>query len=111
MLASEVLERRVNCMRGFWHWRWHFDEVFVTINGEIHYLWRAAERITTDGLKSYRAAIKDMGNSDLQEIGKRAINRVKNSHLLFRRRERAMLRLSQPARRPTHTLQLARNPR
>ena len=23
------------------NWRWHLDEVFVKINGETHYLWRA----------------------------------------------------------------------
>lgn len=25
------------------HWRWHLDEVFVKINGERHYLWRAID--------------------------------------------------------------------
>lgn len=25
------------------HWRWHLDEVFVKINGELHYLWRAVD--------------------------------------------------------------------
>ena len=24
-------------------WRWHLDEVFVQINGETHYLWRAVD--------------------------------------------------------------------
>ena len=24
-------------------WRWHIDEVFVRINGELHYLWRAID--------------------------------------------------------------------
>ena len=24
-------------------WRWHLDEVFVRINGETHYLWRAVD--------------------------------------------------------------------
>ena len=24
-------------------WRWHLDEVFVRINGKIHYLWRAVD--------------------------------------------------------------------
>jgi putative transposase len=43
MFASEVRERRVSYMRGFRHWRWHLDEVFVKINGETHYLWRAVD--------------------------------------------------------------------
>ena len=113
-------------MRGFRHWRWHLDEVFVKINGETHYLWRAVdhegeilesyvtrtrdkaaalafmkkalkrhgapERITTDGLRSYGAAMRELGNSERQEIGRHANNRAENSHLPLRRRERAMLR-------------------
>ena len=30
-------------MRGFRHWKWHVDEVYVKINGETHYLWRAVD--------------------------------------------------------------------
>ena len=26
------------------NWRWHIDEVFVKINGELHYLWRAVDQ-------------------------------------------------------------------
>jgi putative transposase len=33
-------------MRGFRHWRWHLDEVYVKIKGASHYLWRAS---TTKG--------------------------------------------------------------
>ena len=29
--------------RAFSVWRWHLDEVFVKINGERHYLWRAVD--------------------------------------------------------------------
>ena len=50
------------------------------------------EKIITDGLRSYKAAMNELGNADKQEIGRWANNRVENSHLLFRRRERAMLR-------------------
>ncbi|MEW9855422.1 transposase [Novosphingobium sp. M1R2S20] len=48
--------------------------------------------ITTDGLRSYRAAMNELGNAEKQEIGRWAKNRVENSHLPFRRRERAMFR-------------------
>jgi putative transposase len=116
-------------MRGLRHWNWHLDEVYVKINGETHYLWRAVdqegevlesyvtrtrdkkaalafinkalkrpgkvEAITTDGLRSYGAAMDELGNRDKQEIGRWANNRVENSHLPFRRRERAMLRFRQ----------------
>jgi putative transposase len=53
------------------------------------------EAITTDGLRSYRAAMTELGNEDKQEVGRWANNRVENSHLPFRRRERAMLRFRQ----------------
>ncbi|EQB30451.1 hypothetical protein M529_19045 [Sphingobium ummariense RL-3] len=116
-------------MRGFRHWRWHLDEMYVKINGEMVYLWRAVdqegeilesyvtrtrdkkatlafmkkalkrhgspEAITTDGLRSYSAAMNELGNRDKQEVRRRANNRVENSHLPFRRRERAMLRFRQ----------------
>jgi putative transposase len=38
--AGEIRRKR----RGFQsNWRWHMDEVFVKINGELHYLWRAID--------------------------------------------------------------------
>jgi putative transposase len=45
------------------------------------------EAITTDGLRSYKAAMNDLGCADKQEIGRWANNRVENSHLPLRRRE------------------------
>ncbi len=53
------------------------------------------EAITADGLRSYKAAMTELGNADKQQIGRWANNRVENSHLPFRRRERAMLRFRQ----------------
>jgi putative transposase len=50
------------------------------------------EAITTDGLRSYKAAMDELGNAGKQEIGRWANNRVENYHLSFRQRERAMLR-------------------
>ena len=116
-------------MRGFLQWRWHLDEMYVKLNGEMVYLWRAVdhegevlesyvtksrdkaaaltfmkkaikrlgkvEAITTDGLRSYRAAMNELGCADKQEMGRWANNRVENSHLPLRRRERAMLRFRQ----------------
>ena len=55
----------------------------------------SAAAIVTDGLKSYGAAMRDLRNADRQEIGRHANNRAENSHLPFRRRERAMLRFRQ----------------
>ena len=55
------------------------------------------EAITTDGLRSYKAAMTELGNAAKQEVGRWANNRVENSHLSFRRRERAMLRFRRMA--------------
>ena len=51
-----------------------------------------SEEIVTDLLRSYGAALRDLGISDRQETGRCANNRAENSHKPFRRRERAMLR-------------------
>jgi putative transposase len=49
-----------------------------------------AKKITTDGLRSYKAAMKRLGNK--QVVGRWANNRVENSHQPLRRREGAMAR-------------------
>jgi transposase-like protein len=94
LFAADIRRQRVSRM----------DEVYVKINGEMHYLWRAVdqdgevlesyvtrfrdkaaaltflkkalkrhgspEAITTDGLRSYRAAMNELGNAAKQEIGR-----------------------------------------
>lgn len=125
MFAGDIRRRRVSCMKGFRHWRWHLDEMYVKLDGEMVYPWRAvdhegevlesyvtkkrdksaalaftkalkrhgrAEAIVTDGLRSYPAAMRDLGNLDRREMGQWLNNRCENSRLEFRRRERAMLR-------------------
>jgi putative transposase len=129
LFAADIRRQRVSRMRGFRHWRWHVDEMYVRINGEMRYLWRAvdhegevlesyvtkkrdksaalrflkkalkrhgpAEKIVTDGLRSYPAAMQEVGNAERSETGRHLNNRAENSHLPFRRRERAMLRFRQ----------------
>jgi len=51
--------------------------------------------IVTDELKSYPAAMRKLGNLEHREMGRWLNNRAENSHLPFRRRERAMLRVRQ----------------
>ena len=97
LFASEIRKRRIEGMKSS-HWRWHLDEIFVKINGERHYLWRAVDhegevlesfvtktrdkkaalkflrkamkkhgpcaRYVTDKLRSYGAAMKDLGIED-----------------------------------------------
>ena len=43
MLAAEIRKKRSAALRTLPQWRWHLDEVFVKINGEMHYLWRAVD--------------------------------------------------------------------
>jgi putative transposase len=48
------------------------------------------EVVVTDRLRSYRAAMRVIGNAERQETGRCLNNRAENSHQPFRRRERAM---------------------
>jgi putative transposase len=114
MFAAEIRRKRVDRMRAYTHWRWQLDEVYVKINGEMHYLWRAVDHegevlesfasktrdkaaalnfikramkrhgkpkaIVTDGLRSYTAAMTEIGNADKQEVGRWINNRAENSH-------------------------------
>ena len=43
MFAAEIRINRVNRMRSYSNWQWHLDEVFLKINGDTHYLWRAVD--------------------------------------------------------------------
>ena len=127
MFASNIRRKRVQRLRSYSNWQWHLDEMYVKINGEIHYLWRAVdhegevlealvtrkrdkraalkllrkllrrygnpETIVTDKLKSYGAAMRELDISQKHDTNGRWINnRVENSHLPLRRRERAMQR-------------------
>jgi putative transposase len=42
MFAAALRKRRVQ-NQAYSRWRWHLDKVFVKINGETHYLWRAVD--------------------------------------------------------------------
>jgi putative transposase len=43
MFAAEIRRKRAESLRAVPQWRWHLDEVFVKINGDRHYLWRAVD--------------------------------------------------------------------
>lgn len=45
-------------MRAFTRWRWHLDEVYVKINGEMHYLWRAVDQ-KGEVLESFASKAQD----------------------------------------------------
>jgi hypothetical protein len=57
MFAAQVRKRRV-ASRKFSNWTWHLDEVFVKINGKLHYLWRAVDH-EGEVLESYVARRRD----------------------------------------------------
>ncbi len=129
LFAADIKRQRISRMKGYTNWRWHVDEVFVKINGETHYLWRAVDHegeilesyvtkkrdraaalrffkkalkrhgspveVVTDGLRSYPAAMNDLGIEDRRVMGRWLNNRVENSHLPLRRKERVMLRFRQ----------------
>jgi putative transposase len=52
MFAAEIRRNRVSRMRAYSNLQWHLDEVFVKINGETHYLWRAVDH-EGEALESY----------------------------------------------------------
>ena len=128
MFASEIRKRRIAGLKSS-RWQWHLDEVFVKVNGERHYLWRAVDHegevlesvvtkmrdkkaalkflrkamrkhgrpevVDTDRLRSYGAALKEIGATARQETGRWLNNRAENSHLSFRRPEWAVQRFRQ----------------
>ena len=75
-------------------------EAFVTKTRDrkaaLRFLKKAMKRygrpqvIVTDRLRSYRAAMREIGNEARQKTGRWLNNRAENSHQPFRRRERAM---------------------
>lgn len=47
LFAADVRRQRVSRMRGFRHWQWHLDEMYVRINGEMVYLYGRLSRCKT----------------------------------------------------------------
>ena len=43
MFAVEIRTQRSAALPALPRWRWRLDEVFVKINGETHYVWRAVD--------------------------------------------------------------------
>ncbi|WP_455771162.1 IS6 family transposase [Streptomyces hirsutus] len=99
---------------------WHLDEVFIKVNGERQYLWRAVDRdgnvldilvqstrdakaaklmkkqgrvprvLITDKLRNYGVAHRELMRSVEHRRSKYLNNRAENSHQPTRQRERAM---------------------
>ena len=58
LFAADIRRQRVSRMKGFRHWRWHLDEVYVKLGGEMHYLWRAVDH-EGEVLESYVTKSRD----------------------------------------------------
>ncbi len=58
LFAAEIRRKRVQHLRTHSNWQWHLDEVFVKINGETHYLWRAVDH-ESEVLESYVTKRRD----------------------------------------------------
>jgi putative transposase len=131
VFAAELRNKQRKTAHQHVQWRWHLDEVFVRVNGERRYLWRAVDHegevlevyvtktrdrraapvflkralkrlgspstIVTDQLRSYRAALSELGICDRQDTTRWLNNRAENSHQPFRRRERSMQRFRSDA--------------
>ena len=72
VFAADIRRQRVSRMRGHTHWRWHLDEMFVKINGETQYLWRAVDH-EGQVLESYVTKKRD--KSAALRFSKKALKR------------------------------------
>ena len=43
LFAANIRRKRIQSLRAWSNHKWHLDEMYVKINGEIHYLWRAVD--------------------------------------------------------------------
>lgn len=64
MFASEIRKRRVKEVKSN-RWNWYLGAVFVNINGERRYLWRAVdhEGNVSDGLEGFGKNLKEVMES------------------------------------------------
>lgn len=85
MFAAAIRKRRIH-RRSYSQWRWRLDEVFVKINGETHYLWRAVDHegevfeVFATKRRDRRAALK---------FPKRAMKRYGRPHSIITDRLRS----------------------
>jgi putative transposase len=114
MIAADLRKRRPKP-----HTTWHLDEVYLKIDGRMVYLWWAVDaegevldvlvqskrnkhaalklmrkllKLVTDDLRSYGAAVRELGIERHHERGRWKNNRAENSHQPTRPRERKMQR-------------------
>ena len=79
LFAAEIRKKRVSHIRAYSNWQWHLDEVFVRINGETHYLWRAVDH-EGEVLESYVTKRRD--RKAALKFHKKTMKRHGNPHSL-----------------------------
>ena len=91
VFAAELRKRRIKG-RNYSNWRWHLDEVFVRINGERHYLWRAVDH-EGEVLEAFvtrrrdrRAALKFLKRT-MKRYGRPVVSRDRSPSILSGRNE------------------------
>jgi len=72
LFAADVQRQRVSRKSGFRQWKWHLDEVYVKVGGELHYLWRAVDQ---EGETVEGDAIKTRGKKAALRFIKKALKR------------------------------------
>jgi putative transposase len=79
MFANEIRKKRIRQSQNYSNWKWHLDEVFVKINGETHYLWRAVDH-EGEVLEAFVSRRRD-GNAALKFF-KKILKRYGRPHVI-----------------------------
>jgi hypothetical protein len=72
LFAAEIRKKRIQQLSAYSNWQWHLDEIFVKINGETHYLWRAVDH-EGEVLESYVIKRRDEGHWQRRQTGNGAL--------------------------------------
>jgi putative transposase len=79
LFAAEIRRNRIQKLRAHSNWQWHLDEVFVKINGETHYLWRAVDH-EGEVLESF--VTKHRNRKEALKLLKKTMKHYGNPHVL-----------------------------
>jgi len=82
MFAAKIRQKRVHRMSLYSNWQWCLDEIFVKINGERHYLWRAVD-LEGEVLESY--VTKNRDKKAALKFLKKSMKRHDSPHILVYR--------------------------
>jgi putative transposase len=78
-LQPRSAKKPIQQMHAHSNWQWHLDEVFVKINGETHYLWRAVDH---EGEVPETFATKRRDRKAALKFLKKSMKRYGNPHVI-----------------------------